>query len=72
MDKDAIREYIDEKNAFNAIVKEHFYNNGQAKDKDKQFRDAYMMSFIHRREFQSKTLRNFKSKVKKLNSNLRH
>jgi hypothetical protein len=64
-----IREYIDEKNAFNAIVKEHMYQTGIIKDKEKDFSDAYMKSFIHRSAFNTKTLRSFKDKVKILNSN---
>lgn len=39
------------------------------RDKDKAFRENYMRSFIHRQEFKSKTLSQFKENVKKLNSN---
>jgi len=39
------------------------------KDKEKDYTDTYMKSFIHRSTFHSKALTEFKEKVKKLNSN---
>lgn len=65
----SIKSLIDEKNAFNALVKEHYYQNGLVKDKEKEFTDAYMKSSIHRSNFKSETLKAFKEHVKKLNSN---
>lgn len=66
-----IREYIDEKNAFNALVKEHNYSNPVIREKDKLYSDAYSTSFINKKQFASETLRRFKDKVKKLNSNVK-
>ena len=53
MNQLTIREYIDEKNAFNALVKE---NEPIIKEKDKEFSDVYTKSFINRSEFKTKTL----------------
>jgi hypothetical protein len=62
-------EYIDEKARFLAVEKETFFEVGHTKDKEKEYRDNYIKSFIHRSEFESKTLKKFKVKVKELNSN---
>jgi len=51
-----LREYIDEKSAFQALVKEHAYQVGTVKEKEKEFGDNYMKSFIYRSNFKSKTL----------------
>lgn len=69
MNNHMIREYIDEKNSFNALVKEHMYNTPTIKEKDKEFSDIYMKSFINRTDFKKQTLRNFKEQVMILNSN---
>ena len=50
-------------------MKEHEYQTGKIRDKDEEFKINYMKSSIHRSEFMSKTLSDFKSRVKKLNSN---
>jgi len=62
-----LREYIDEKCAFNALVKEHAYQVGSTKEKEKEFGDNYMKSFIHRSEFLTTSLKKFKTRVKHLN-----
>jgi hypothetical protein len=62
-------EYIDEKAKFIALEKETFFEVGHTKDKEKEYRDNYIKSFIHRSEFESRTLKKFKVKVKELNSN---
>lgn len=69
-----IREYIDEKNAFNSLAKELNYATPQMRDKDKHFTDAYTTSFINKKKqpYTSKTLISFKEKVKKLNSNIKN
>jgi hypothetical protein len=69
MNNKMIREYIDEKNAFNALVKEHMYNTPTIKEKEKEYSDVYMKSFIHRSNFTTATLQKFKQQVKILNSN---
>jgi|TARA_B110001469_G_C9632331_1_gene316476 hypothetical protein len=48
MKEQQIVEYIDEKNAFASLVKEHQYQAGVMRDKDKEFKDTYLKSFIHR------------------------
>ena len=69
MSKEEKEEYLDEKNAFNALMKEHEYQTGKIRDKDEEFKINYMKSSIHRSKFMSKTLSDFKARVKKLNSN---
>ena len=64
-----ITDYIDAKNAFKAMIKEFQYQKGNIRDKDKQFRDVYLKSFIHRSHFGAKALINFKHKVMDLNKN---
>lgn len=66
-----IKSLVDEKNAFNAQVKEFYYQNGRIKDKEKDYTDAYMMSFIHRSEFKKDCLINFKKGVQILNCNIK-
>lgn len=69
MNEDELIEYIDQKNAFKALNKEIEYQIGIIKEKDKEFKENYMKSFIHRSNFLSKTLSEFKGRVEKLNSN---
>ena len=69
MNQQELNDYIDERSAFQALVKEHYYKFGNTKDKDKLYRDSYVKSFIHRNAFASDTLTTFKNKIKVLNSN---
>lgn len=46
MTNNMIREYVDEKFAFNALVKEHNYRHPPIKEKEKEYSDVYMKSFI--------------------------
>ena len=69
MEEEALIDYLDERNAFNALVKEHEYQIGKVKDKDKEYKENYMKSFIHRSNFMSETLSAFKSRVELLNTN---
>jgi hypothetical protein len=62
-------DYIDERAAFNAMCKENNYENGTVREKDKEFKETYMKSFIHRSEFKSEKLTQFKKKVERLNRN---
>ena len=62
-------EFIDEKNAFNALCKEHSYKCKRLRDKDKEYRDTYLKSFISSMNFKSKALRKFKQNVSSLNKN---
>lgn len=52
-------EYLDEKNAFHAMVKDTFYHHQQIPEKQKKFADSYLKSFIHRSIFATETLRHF-------------
>lgn len=63
MKRSELREYIDELNAFKAMEKEIYYRNMRLRDKDKEYRDNYTKSFIHRSKFQSNTLKKFKKSV---------
>jgi hypothetical protein len=69
MNEDELIEYIDQKNAFKALNKELEYQIGTIKEKDEEFKENYMKSFIHRSNFVSETLSAFKGRVEKLNSN---
>lgn len=60
MTKEQLAEYVDEKAAFVAMVKESAYQTGRVRDKDKDYRDNYLKSFIHKSEFASRTLKKFK------------
>ena len=42
------------------MVKEHQYQHGKLKEKDKDYKETYMKSFIHRSNFKSNTLSKFK------------
>lgn len=39
------------------------------KEKENEYKETYMKSFIHRSKFNSKTLIKFKEKVEQLNNN---
>lgn len=56
MTRDELTEYVDEKAAFVAMVKENTYQSRRVRDKDKDYRDNYLKSFIHKSLFGSKTL----------------
>ena len=71
MDREELTEYVDEKAAFYAMVKENAYQSKQVRDKDKDFRDNYLKSFIHKSDFCSRTLKKFKFHTQQLNSNAR-
>ena len=69
MSPEQIQEYVDEKSAFHALVKENSYQSQRVRDKEKVYRENYMKSFIYRAKFQSNTLGRFKSIVMDLNKN---
>jgi hypothetical protein len=46
-----LREYVDEKNAFKALMNEHRYRAPMTRDKDKEYKDTYLCSFIHKSTF---------------------
>lgn len=56
MDDDELRNYMDERNSFKALCKEHDYSNPKIRDKDKTYRDNYLRSFINKQQFRSNTL----------------
>ena len=68
MGPEEVKDYIDEKCAFQSMVKENQYQNARFREKDMDFRRQYEVSFLHRAEFQTKTLTEFKKNVKILNS----
>jgi hypothetical protein len=60
MDEDELKSFVDEKNAFNAMLKEHHYQSRKVRVKDKHFRDNYSKSFFQRATFTTKTLIDFR------------
>ena len=70
MNKKELRNYIDEKYAFKAMVKQNEYETTKKRNKDKDFRDNYLKSFIHKSEFTSVTLNKFKNHTMRINSNM--
>ena len=54
--EEELRDYLDEKAAFNAMCKENQYEFGTIREKDKEYKETYMKSFIHRSEFKSEKL----------------
>jgi hypothetical protein len=71
LSKSEIQDYVDEKSAFLAMVKENEYQSVKVRDKDKDLRDNYLKSFIHKSGFESVTLSKFKHHTMMLNSNLK-
>jgi hypothetical protein len=69
MDPNELREYLNEKNYFYSNLKELSYKQKKLREKDKDFRESYLKSFIFRSEFQSNTLALFKKQTHSLNSN---
>ena len=69
MSQKMLSEYIDSKNAFLAMCKEHYYKAPAIRDKDKLLRDNYLRSFIHKQEFKTKTLTKFKQNTRYVNLN---
>ena len=64
-------DFVDEKNAFNSMLKEHMYQSKKVRVKDEVYRDNYTRSFFQRANFKSNTLKNFKIGVMQLNRNAR-
>lgn len=50
------------------MVKEIAYQQGHEREKDNQYRENYMKSFIHRSDFDSATLKKFKKSVQVMNT----
>jgi hypothetical protein len=69
MNEDEMKDYVDEKNAFNAMLKEHQYQSKKIRVKDKIFRENYSKSFFQRAKFRTETLKRFKIGVQLLNKN---
>ena len=69
MDQFEVDEFLDERYAFSALCKEHENNMGLKREKDNKYRQNYLKSFLHRAEFNTNTLANFKKNVINLNKN---
>ena len=54
-----------------AMVKDNEYMSRKVRDKDKAYRDNYLKSFIHKSEFNSKTLTLFKKHTMGINCNIK-
>lgn len=57
MDDEELRDFVDEKNAFNAMLKEHIYQSRKVRVKDKVYRENYSKSFFQRANFKTNTLK---------------
>jgi len=64
MNERELTDYIDEKKAFKALMNEHRYKSQNIREKDKEFKDSYLCSFIHKSDFKTLTLDRFKNFVK--------
>ena len=63
MNRAELKDYLDEKNAFKAMCKEIDYQSGNLKEKEKEYKENYMKSFIANSDFKTETLREFKKNV---------
>lgn len=63
LDEEELQDFVDEKNAFNAMLKEHIYQVKKVRTKDKIYRENYTKSFFQRANFKSTTLKSFKMGV---------
>ena len=51
MDEKQFIEFVDEKNAFQSMVKEHSYQVKKEREKDKEYRETYVKSFMYKADF---------------------
>ena len=63
-----LNDYIDEKNAFLALDREHKYESKYRREKDSDMRLNYLKSTINKSEYESKTLKAFKERVVVMNT----
>lgn len=68
LDRYELINYIDEKRAYEAMKRELEMGMKKNKQKEQEFSDNYIKSFIHRSKFKSRALIEFKKKVKELNT----
>ena len=69
MSKEQIKEYVNERNQFKRMCVDLDSKTKYVREKDKEFRDNYFRSFLHRQEFNTSTINKFKEKVQDLNNN---
>ena len=69
MDQMQLIDFVDEKNAFLSMMKEHDYQVQKTREKDKEYRDNYAKSHIFSADFVSPSLQRFKHAVTELNRN---
>jgi hypothetical protein len=69
MSKEAIREYVNERNHFKRMCVDLDSKTKYVREKDKEFRDNYFRSFLHRQEFRTAAMTKFNEKVQELNNN---
>ena len=69
MSKEAIREYVNERNHFKRMCVDLDSKTKYVREKDKEFRDNYFRSFLHRQDFGTSTMNKFNEKVQELNNN---
>ena len=69
MDEVQLSNFVDEKNAFQSMVKEHDYQVHRQREKDKEYSDTYSRSMMFKADFTSPSLLRFKKDVTDLNRN---
>ena len=68
-DQDEIRKYVDQKNAFLALVKGMDYKREKVPEKMQDQNSAFIKSSFAKAQFETETMVKFKDQVSKLNSN---
>lgn len=69
MDELQMIDFVDEKNAFQSMIKEHGFQVQRQREKDKEYRDTYARSMIFKADFTSPSLLKFQKNVTDLNRN---
>ena len=69
MSKEQIKEYVNERNHFKRMCVDLDSKTKYVREKDKEFRDNYFRSFLHRQDFGTSTMNKFNEKVQELNNN---
>lgn len=59
MDADQLTEFIRNKNDYKALEKCYLYNHKHFRNKDNQYRENYIKSFIYRSNFKTDSLKQF-------------
>lgn len=69
MNRSQIYDYINERNHFKQLCIDLDLKTKFMKEKDKDYRDNYFRSFLHKQEFKTAAINKFKEKIQELNNN---